>query len=117
MSESRTSREIRWVLLLCMCAAFGPRTLSALDPDRSLSQYIVTRWGARESFPGGAINAIAQTPDGYLWIGAENGLVRFDGISFQLSITPTRRRSHPARCSAWKSILQACSGCACRVLS
>ena len=32
----------------------------------------------------GAINAIAQTPDGYLWIGAENGLVRFDGISFRL---------------------------------
>jgi signal transduction histidine kinase/ligand-binding sensor domain-containing protein len=43
----------------------------------------VTRWD-RDSFPGGAINAIAQTPDGYLWIGAENGLVRFDGISFRL---------------------------------
>jgi signal transduction histidine kinase/ligand-binding sensor domain-containing protein len=71
------------VLLLCACAALCPHTLSALDPNRTLDQYIVARWG-RDSFPGGAINAIAQTPDGYLWIGAENGLVRFDGIGFRL---------------------------------
>jgi signal transduction histidine kinase/ligand-binding sensor domain-containing protein len=44
---------------------------------------MLTRWGP-DSLPGGAINAIAQTPDGYLWIGTENGLVRFDGISFRL---------------------------------
>lgn len=71
-------------LLLCTCAALVPHTLSALDPNRSLGQYIVTRWGSRDSFPGGAINAIAQTPDGFLWIGADNGLVRFDGISFRV---------------------------------
>jgi ligand-binding sensor domain-containing protein len=84
LSGSRTSREIRRLLLLCVCAALSPHTLSALDPNRTLGQYIVTRWG-HDSFPGGAINAIAQTPDGYLWIGAENGLVRFDGISFRLT--------------------------------
>src|SRR5215472_188327 len=60
-----------------------PLCLSALDPNRNLGQQIVTRWD-RDSFPGGAIHAITQTPDGYLWIGAENGLVRFDGISFSL---------------------------------
>jgi signal transduction histidine kinase/ligand-binding sensor domain-containing protein len=84
LSGSRTSREICQALLLCTCAALSPVGLSALDPDRALGQYIVTRWDSRDSFPGGAINAIAQTPDGYLWIGAENGLVRFDGISFRL---------------------------------
>jgi signal transduction histidine kinase/ligand-binding sensor domain-containing protein len=84
LSGSRTSREIRGALLLCTCAALCPHALSALDPDRTLSQYIITRWNSRDSFPGGAINAIAQTPDGYLWIGAENGLVRFDGVSFRL---------------------------------
>ena len=67
-------------MLLCACAVLGPCTLSALDPSRSIGQYIATRWGVRDSFPGGMINAIAQTPDGYLWIGAENGLVRFDGV-------------------------------------
>ena len=85
MSGSRTSREIRRALLFCTCAALlFPHALFALDPNRSLDQYIVTRWGSRDSFPGGAINAIAQTPDGFLWIGADNGLVRFDGISFLL---------------------------------
>lgn len=71
-------------LLLFTCAALGTHSLFALDPSRSLREYIVTRWGSRESFPAGAINAIAQTPDGYLWIGTENGLVCYDGISFRL---------------------------------
>src|SRR6185437_1009667 len=75
---------MRRVLLLCTCAALGPHALFALDPGRSPGQYIVTRWSSRDSFPGGAISAIAQTPDGFLWIGAENGLVRFDGIGFRL---------------------------------
>ncbi|HLK20771.1 MAG TPA: two-component regulator propeller domain-containing protein [Bryobacteraceae bacterium] len=56
----------------------------ALDPNRDISQYIHDRWGAEQGFPGGVVYAIAQTADGYLWIGAENGLVRFDGLSFRL---------------------------------
>ncbi|HYI92401.1 MAG TPA: two-component regulator propeller domain-containing protein, partial [Bryobacteraceae bacterium] len=83
MSGSRIIREISRALLLCICAALSQRILAALDANRTLSQYITTRW-SRDSFPGGAINAIAQTPDGYLWIGTENGLVRFDGVSFRL---------------------------------
>src|SRR5262245_52966049 len=35
-------------------------------------------------FPGGPVHSIAQTSDGYLWIGAEKGLVRFDGLTFRL---------------------------------
>ena len=72
------------MLLLGACAALAPHTLCALDPQRAIGQYIAARWGVRDSFPGGAIHAIAQTPDGCLWIGAENGLVRFDGIGFRL---------------------------------
>lgn len=56
----------------------------ALDPNRDTSQYIHDRWGPEQGFPGGVVYAIAQTSDGYLWIGAENGLVRFDGLSFHL---------------------------------
>jgi signal transduction histidine kinase/ligand-binding sensor domain-containing protein len=56
----------------------------ALDPNRNISQYIHDRWSAEQGFPGGVVYAIAQTSDGYLWIGAENGLVRFDGLSFHL---------------------------------
>ena len=37
-------------------------------------------WTVREGFFKGAITAIAQTPDGYLWLGTEFGLLRFDGV-------------------------------------
>ena len=53
-----------------------------LDPNRSLFQYVREYWNTEAKFPGGAINAIAQTKDGYLWIGSEKGLFRFDGFNF-----------------------------------
>jgi len=74
----------RMLLVYIFALVNSPGSLFALDPNRSLGQYVVTNWGSRDAFPGGAVNAIAQTPDGFLWIGADNGLVRFDGISFRL---------------------------------
>jgi len=53
-----------------------------LDPNRSLSQYAAEHWNTESKFPGGAVNAIAQTTDGYLWIGTDRGLFRFDGFNF-----------------------------------
>ena len=41
-------------------------------------------WSEEQGYTGGAVNAFAETPDGYLWIGAENGLVRFDGLTFRM---------------------------------
>jgi signal transduction histidine kinase/ligand-binding sensor domain-containing protein len=49
-----------------------------------MSQYIRDQWGAEKGFPGGPVYAITQTADGYLWIGAEKGLIRFDGLNFNL---------------------------------
>jgi ligand-binding sensor domain-containing protein len=83
LSASRISREIPRIFLLCTCAVLGPHTVSALDPNRTTGEYVATQWGSRDSFPGGTIHAIAQTPDGYLWIAADDGLVRFDGVSFR----------------------------------
>ncbi len=65
--------------MLCLA-----HTAAAIDPRRELSQYIRDRWGSAKGFPGGQVYAITQTGDGYLWIGAEKGLVRFDGINFRL---------------------------------
>jgi ligand-binding sensor domain-containing protein/signal transduction histidine kinase len=56
---------------------------SAIDPHRAMSQYIVDRWGVEQGFPLGSVYAITQTSDGYLWIGTEAGLLRFDGIQFR----------------------------------
>ena len=52
----------------------------ALDPALDVSQYAHTAWKVREGFTRGQIVAIAQTRDGYLWLGTEFGLLRFDGV-------------------------------------
>jgi len=56
----------------------------AVDPHRLISQYSRERWGREQGFPGGSVSAIAQTTDGYLWIGTEKGLLRFDGLNFRV---------------------------------
>ena len=62
------------ILLACSASAF------ALDPSLDVSQYAHTAWKVRDGFVKGAILSIAQTPDGYLWLGTEFGLTRFDGV-------------------------------------
>src|SRR6516164_8414533 len=56
----------------------------AIDPLRTISQYMRERWGRERGFTAGTVLAITQTTDGYLWIGTERGLIRFDGLNFQL---------------------------------
>src|SRR5580658_7373127 len=60
----------------------GP--LDAMDPNRAMSQYIHDQWGAEQGFPRGPVYAIAQSSDGYLWIGTQAGLFRFDGRNFRV---------------------------------
>lgn len=55
-----------------------------IDPSRAMSQYVHDRWGPEQGFPAGPVYAISQGGDGYLWIGTEAGLVRFDGWSFRV---------------------------------
>jgi ligand-binding sensor domain-containing protein/signal transduction histidine kinase len=62
--------------------------VSALDGRRALAQYVHTVWGADKGYIGGAVYAIAQSADGYLWLGTERGLVRFDGSEFTLIRAP-----------------------------
>jgi len=52
----------------------------ALDPALDISQYAHKRWMVSDGFAKGITYSIAQTPDGYLWLGTEFGLLRFDGV-------------------------------------
>jgi ligand-binding sensor domain-containing protein/signal transduction histidine kinase len=70
------------LLLLVVC--FFSLATSVWPQARPQIQYSLTRWGSDKGFPGGEVYAIAQTPDGLLWVGTEKGLVRFDGINFRL---------------------------------
>jgi signal transduction histidine kinase/ligand-binding sensor domain-containing protein len=51
-----------------------------LNPGLDLNQYAHKSWTIREGFLKGIATSIAQTPDGYLWLGTEFGLLRFDGV-------------------------------------
>ena len=62
--------------LFLMC----PTPVSALNPALDVSQYAHTAWKIRDGFIKGSIYAMAQTADGYLWLGTELGLYRFDGV-------------------------------------
>jgi signal transduction histidine kinase/ligand-binding sensor domain-containing protein len=54
----------------------------ALDSKVALSDYHHDIWTGKDGAPG-EVNAMAQTADGWLWIGAANGLYRFDGVRFR----------------------------------
>jgi ligand-binding sensor domain-containing protein/signal transduction histidine kinase len=73
-SVSALSTLLLSTLLACLPCAF------ALDPSLDVSQYAHNSWKIREGFAKGRITSIAQTPDGYLWLGTELGLYHFDGV-------------------------------------
>lgn len=55
---------------------------TALDPNTRITQYRHTSWRVQEGAFESAPNAIAQTMDGYIWIGTNSGLVKYDGVHF-----------------------------------
>ncbi|MFY8001958.1 MAG: two-component regulator propeller domain-containing protein [Candidatus Kapaibacteriota bacterium] len=57
-------------------------SLRGLDPNKAIINYIHRVWQAEQGLPQNSAQALCQTRDGYLWIGTEEGLVRFDGIRF-----------------------------------
>ena len=67
---------------MAMLAAWLTSGALALDPRKSLTQYSRTIWTQESGLPQDTIRAIAQTKDGYLWLGTDEGLARFDGYEF-----------------------------------
>jgi ligand-binding sensor domain-containing protein/methyl-accepting chemotaxis protein len=54
----------------------------ALDLSKSLSQYVHQSYGLESGLPQISAMSLAQTTDGYIWVGTQEGLSRFDGIDF-----------------------------------
>jgi signal transduction histidine kinase/ligand-binding sensor domain-containing protein len=74
---STVATVLTCIFCLLLCApAFS------LDRDRSINQFYYTFWNEKEGAPS-QITALAQTEDGYLWIGSGRGLFRFDGVRFE----------------------------------
>jgi signal transduction histidine kinase/ligand-binding sensor domain-containing protein len=84
-------RARRIAALVCVVLARGSWTY-ALNAALDASQYMHTSWKIRDGFAKGPISSIAQTPDGYLWLGTQNGLLRFDGVRTVQWEPPTNQR-------------------------
>src|SRR4029077_3823085 len=81
VTKRRTSRHTATTGVLIAVALLIESTPAlALNPALDVSQYAHKAWTIRDGFSKGIINTIAQTPDGYLWLGTVFGLLRFDGV-------------------------------------
>jgi ligand-binding sensor domain-containing protein/signal transduction histidine kinase len=78
-------------LLALLIAVSCSQHTAALSPNLSLQQLDHSSWTIRSGAPSG-INALAQTTDGYLWLGTTSGLYRFDGVTFELYQPPRGQR-------------------------
>lgn len=69
---------VAWALVVLLL----PSQLQALDPQRPLSQALLRIWQFQQGLPRAALFSIRQTEDGYIWLGTQAGLHRFDGVRF-----------------------------------
>lgn len=72
--------------------------LSGLSKDVALNQFMLDKWDNSTGLPQNSVLSIVQTRDGYLWMGTEEGFVKFDGMKFKLyddSVIPVE--SHNSR--------------------
>ena len=67
-------------LLLPFTPAWG------LEPGRAITQALLRKWQVPQGLPQATITKIVQTSDGYLWLGTQSGLYRFDGIRFVTAV-------------------------------
>ena len=77
------ARHLPAIASLLVAAGLGMSAAApALDPAVPLTQYGHDVWTSDSGLPQNSITTILQTRDGYLWLGTQEGLVRFDGVRF-----------------------------------
>jgi diguanylate cyclase (GGDEF)-like protein len=82
---SRFTRSPRaWREWLCLLLLVLIPVGLATAQDKPLSAYFRETWTTRQGLPHNQINAMAQSPDGYLWLGTWEGLVRYNGLEFHV---------------------------------
>lgn len=92
--RARMLQRQRWLTLAAalVLAAFCPA--KALVPGKAFHHYVRNAWSIQEGLPQVSANAIAQDGEGYLWVGTQTGLARFDGVRF-VTFTPDNAPALP----------------------
>ena len=81
-SALRYSPVNHFIALLCAVCFLVAPPAEALDPASSFTGYAQTTWTHKDGLPSTFIRSIAQSTDGYIWLGSTDGLIRFDGLRF-----------------------------------
>ncbi|MDQ1352180.1 MAG: Helix-turn-helix protein [Acidobacteriota bacterium] len=79
MKEQNLTRKIFVIVFALQTSLLFP-----IELMRSIASFQHHNWTIDDGLPVNSVNTITQTPDGYLWIGTEAGLARFDGIKFEV---------------------------------
>ncbi len=74
MSPTKPARAL--MILGPLAALFCSSAFASVDRSLNISQYGHTAWTFGNGFFNGAVYTIAQTPDGYLWLGTQTGAYR-----------------------------------------
>jgi hypothetical protein len=81
--ETPIGRLLGRLLATELMALFPANGARAIDPNRTMSQDGLERWGPEQGFSRGSVYSIGQSADGCLVVAALKGLLRFDGLTFQ----------------------------------
>lgn len=76
------SRWLSTAIVAGACATFLAAPAYGLGRDRTIAQLYHTGWAAKDGAPTQGV-ALAQTRDGFVWVGSGSGLYRFDGVRFE----------------------------------
>ena len=72
------------ITLIAMFALFAAAPLRTHAETKPLADYVKVLWGKEEGLPQDSIKKVLQTRDGYVWVGTQEGLARFDGVHFTI---------------------------------
>src|SRR3569833_99543 len=78
--KKTTLKLVYFQIVLALLTLTLPTRALPLDSD--LSRCRLDSWSVRDGLASQSINAITQSPDGFLWLATGGGLVRFDGNTF-----------------------------------
>ena len=82
---SRPAWRATALLIYCACGS----SVLALDPAKTVFQYSCQSWTRDSGLSANGIHAITQTKDGFIWLGTQKGLVRYDGLEFKTFTLPS----------------------------